>query len=209
MKKFVKLSAVLAAITLALAFTGCSSDDDDDDEDELSAVTSAQQLKFQTGTYSFAIAATSTEESAIMEITGKGTVMITGTSADSTVATNTESSTAKITAKNKEYYDSLKEEFGEEDKESVYTYNNTDLVITAAAKPSSPKNETYAKFTQEFFPKNEISSDEQSIYTGIEVKQNSDGSKITASHIKTDSWTDEDGKKQTSVYKYSIVLEKK
>ena len=34
MKKFAKISAVLAAMVLALAFVGCKDDDDDDDDDE-------------------------------------------------------------------------------------------------------------------------------------------------------------------------------
>ena len=33
MRKFAKISAVLAAMVLALAFVGCKDDDDDDDED--------------------------------------------------------------------------------------------------------------------------------------------------------------------------------
>ena len=32
MRKFAKISAVLAAMVFALAFAGCKSDDDDDDE---------------------------------------------------------------------------------------------------------------------------------------------------------------------------------
>ena len=32
MRKFAKISAVLAAMVLALAFAGCKSDDDDDDD---------------------------------------------------------------------------------------------------------------------------------------------------------------------------------
>lgn len=39
MKKFAKISAVLAALVLALAFIGCSSDDDDDDPEVVKVVT--------------------------------------------------------------------------------------------------------------------------------------------------------------------------
>ena len=35
MRKFAKISAVLAAMVLALAFVGCKDDDDDDDENVL------------------------------------------------------------------------------------------------------------------------------------------------------------------------------
>ena len=39
MRKFAKISAVLAAMVLALAFVGCKDDDDDDDDDDPSVVT--------------------------------------------------------------------------------------------------------------------------------------------------------------------------
>lgn len=39
MKKFAKISAVLAALVLAVAFIGCSSDDDDDDPEVVKVVT--------------------------------------------------------------------------------------------------------------------------------------------------------------------------
>ncbi len=48
MRKFAKISAVLAAMVLALAFVGCKSDDDDDDDPsvvtEWSCVNSDEQM---------------------------------------------------------------------------------------------------------------------------------------------------------------------
>lgn len=43
MKKFAKISAVLAALVLAVAFIGCSSDDDDDDPEVVKVVTWEKQ----------------------------------------------------------------------------------------------------------------------------------------------------------------------
>ena len=52
MRKFAKISAVLAAMVLALAFVGCKNDDDDDD-DELSVVTTWSSNDYSSNSYVF------------------------------------------------------------------------------------------------------------------------------------------------------------
>ncbi len=52
MRKFAKISAVLAAMVLALAFVGCKNDDDDDD-DEPSVVTTWASNDYSSNRYVF------------------------------------------------------------------------------------------------------------------------------------------------------------
>lgn len=98
MKKFAKMSAVLAAVVLALAFSGCSDSDDDDDDNDVhvsypsnsessggnsSASSDSLDVSKLVGTWSFTD--TNTYGGGYYDKT-KGTMEITGTEPNSKVS---------------------------------------------------------------------------------------------------------------------------
>lgn len=205
MKKFAKLSAVLAAMVLALSFVGCS--DEDDDDDGLQAVTEVDTSKLAAGTYSYTETEKRISGSQSMTETEKGTVTITGTDGSSPLSMTKQSETIKCS--DKEVYDLIK---GDKHYGTKYIFDDNALTISLKAA-EEPESWHFSEFKEDYLtlPKdNEDSGNGWSYtetYTDKSLRMAEDGSKIVLSYKS--SWTDtEDGETTSGTASYVFVLER-
>ncbi|MBP3367439.1 MAG: hypothetical protein J6K96_10715 [Treponema sp.] len=228
MKKFAKLSAVLAAMVIALAFAGCSSDDDDDDKDDgMQAVTDtgasgtdASSMKdidaseIGAGTYKY----TSTEryEDNSYYIT-KGTVVIDGTRNSSTVIMTEKYMEEKYS--NREEYEEHKNDF-EKKADIEYDFDDKNFVLKVTYYDEGQEKINFSKFKEDYLdPENSeefVDGDEiedewlkEDVYTNKSLKMSSDSSKVVCSCVCKVKWTNRESK-ETEIYKSKIefVLER-
>lgn len=205
MKKFAKLSAVLAAMVLALSFVGCS-DDDDDDDDGLQAVTEVDTSKLATGTYKYTMTNTAYSQGQSMNGTETGQVAMIN-SAD-TVSMTTQSFI--IRCSDSDVYNSVKDEYEEEaDK---YTFNENALTISLKAA-KEPEFFSFSDFKEDYltFPEDDDFSEGgnsyKSTYTDKSLRMAEDGSKVVCSYRCNFSST-YNGTTTSGTASYAFVLER-
>lgn len=209
MKKFAKLSAVIAAMVIALAFAGCSSDDDDDDDDGggMQAVTEVDTSKLAAGTYSYTETSKDISGSQSVTTTEKGTVTITGVSDKSTVSMTKQSEVIKCS--DKDAFDSEKADCEEAD---MYIFDDSALTIRLKAA-EEPESWRFSEFKEDYltFPEDKNDSEEgysyTKTYTDKSLRMADDGSKIVLSYKS--SWTEtENDETESGNEEYEFVLER-
>lgn len=223
MKKFAKLSAVLAAMVIALAFAGCSSDDDDDDDDGMQAVTDtdtgasgtdASSMKdidaseIGAGTYKYTSTYKSVCEGQSYISVEEGTVEI---SADKSSVTEIEKSFKEIYSDEQSYNDG-KKEWGTEGENEYCTVRFDDAVytITVTYKNKDKNNEetfSFADFKEDYFtlPESSDNFDHSESYYGWSLKMSKDGARIETSYKSTWREKIESKRQGTSEYRYVLV----
>lgn len=227
MKKFAKLSAVLAAMVIALAFAGCSSDDDDDDKDDgMQAVTNTgvsgtdtsmkdiDASEIGAGTYKYTSTEKYEDNSYYME---KGTVVIDGTRNSSTVIMTKEYMEEKYS--NREEYEEHKKDF-EKETDRKCDFDDKNFVLKVTYYDERQEKINFSEFKEDYLdPENSeefVDGDEienewlrEDVYTDKSLKMSSDGSKVVCSCVCKVKWTNRESK-ETEMYKskFEFVLER-
>lgn len=217
MKKFAKLSAVLAAMMIALAFAGCSSDDDDDDDDGMQAVTDtdigasgtdASSMKdidaseIGAGTYKYTSTYKSVCEGQSYISVEEGTVEI---SADKSSVTEIRKSFKEKYSDEQSYND------GKEEWEAEHcTVRFDDAAYTITGTYTDKNNEetfSFADFKEDYFtlPESRDGFDHSESYYGWSLKMSNDGARIETSYKSTWREKVESKRQGTSEYGYILV----